>query len=587
MDDASVSMSKRKKKYVVLLNISFLFASCLFLILHFHSQESIFLKNTRHLKKTNNNNNNNIEQLGCNGLKSSETHEAKCSYLKSKLDPCVTQGFIDYLSIFYCKFGNFPFLGYSLLFLWLLVLFYLLGNTASEYFCSSLESLSNLFNLSPTIAGVTLLSLGNGAPDVFSSLVSFMGGGACEIGLNTVLGGASFVSLVVVGAISVVMHKRCVVVNKADFVRDVFFLLLVLLCLTVILVQKEIDLWGAITFFSIYIAYVIVVYLLHMRSKDVVIDNADDLGSGNRVSDLTVPILEHLEKGELNDDRNRNSITTSIGDGEEEEINERKGLVKFGKGVLSILELPLYLPRRLTIPVISEEKWSKFYAVCSVTLAPMLLLILGSHEIESFGGYMRLVVYGMGVVVGVSCGMVAYITTSVSSPPTKFALPWLVGGFLMSVTWSYITAQELVGLLVSMAYIFGVKPSILGLTLLAWGNSIGDLVTNLTMALSGGVEGAQIAFSGCYAGPIFNTLFGLGLSLIWYCWSKYPSPVVIPSDHNLLRTSGLLAAGLFWALLVLPRRGMRLDRVFGGGLLLIYLVSISLSLFPALGGSSH
>lgn len=581
MDDTSVSVSKRKKNYIVFLNISFLFASCLFLILHLHSQESIFLKNTLHLNKTNNNN---TEQPVCDGLKSSETHEAKCSYLKSKLDPCVTQGYIDYLSIFYCKFGNFPVLGYSLLFLWLLVLFYLLGNTASEYFCYSLESLSNLFNLSPTIAGVTLLSLGNGAPDVFSSLVSFMGGGACEIGLNTVLGGASFVALVVVGAISVVMHKRCVVVNKADFVRDVFFLLLALLCLTVILVQKEIDLWGAITFFSIYIAYVIVVYLLHMRSKNVVIDNADDLD--NRVSDLTVPILEHLEKGELNDDRNRNSITTTIGDGEEEEINKRKGLVKCGKGVLSILELPLYLPRRLTIPVISEEKWSKFYAVCSVTLAPMLLLILGSHEIESFSGFLRLVVYGMGVVVGVSCGMAAYITTSMYSPPTKFALPWLLGGFLMSVTWSYITAQELVGLLVSMAYIFGVDPSILGLTLLAWGNSIGDLVTNLTMALSGGVEGAQIAFSGCYAGPIFNTLFGLGLSFIWYCWSKYPSPVVIPSDHNLLQTSGLLAAGLFWALLVLPRRGMRLDGVFGGGLLLIYLVSISLSLFPALWGSS-
>ncbi|EXB68040.1 Cation/calcium exchanger 4 [Morus notabilis] len=578
--DTSVSMSKRKQNYIVFLNISFVLASSAFLILHFHSQESFLFKNTLHLK----NNKKQQEEEGCKGLHSLKTHEEKCSYLKSIIDPCVNQGYIDYLSLYYCKFESFPFLGYSLLFLWLLVLFYLLGNTASEYFCSSLESLSDFFNLSPTIAGVTLLSLGNGAPDVFSSLVSFMGSGTVEIGLNTVLGGASFVSCVVVGVISIVMHKKCVQVNKADFVRDVFFLLLVLLCLTVILVQREIDLWGAITFFSIYIVYVIVVYFLHTRSKN---DGLDLGSSDNSTNDLTIPILASLEKGELNNHENNNSIAI-VGDEEVEIINKRKGFVNCGV-VLFILEFPLYLPRRLTIPVISEDKWSKFYAVASVTLAPILLAILGIHQIESYGGKLWvLVICGVGVVLGVSCGVAAYIATEGSRPPKKFVLPWLAAGFLMSVTWSYITAQELVGLLVSLAYIFGVDASILGLTVLAWGNSIGDLVTNLTMALNGAPEGAQIAFSGCYAGPIFNTLFGLGLSLIGYCWSNYPSSVTIPGgDNSLLQTMGFLAAGLFWALLVLPRRGMRLDGVFGGGLLVIYIVSISLSLFKALGSAQQ
>ena len=151
-------------------------------------------------------------------------------YLKSN-DPGACQGYIDYLYLFYCKFGKFPSLGYTLLFLWLLVLFYLLANTTSEYFCPSLESLSKLLRLSPTIAGVTLLSLGNGAPDVFSSLVSFQETGTRDIGFNTVLGGVSFVSCVVVGSVSIAIRQSGVQVAKSAFVRDVYFLLFVVLAL--------------------------------------------------------------------------------------------------------------------------------------------------------------------------------------------------------------------------------------------------------------------------------------------------------------------------------------------------------------------
>jgi hypothetical protein len=51
----------------------------------------------------------------------------------------------------------------------------------------------------PAIAGATLLSLGNSAPDMLSALASFAagGGGAAAVGLNGVLGGALFVSAAV------------------------------------------------------------------------------------------------------------------------------------------------------------------------------------------------------------------------------------------------------------------------------------------------------------------------------------------------------------------------------------------------------
>ncbi|XP_047087487.1 cation/calcium exchanger 1-like [Lolium rigidum] len=68
----------------------------------------------------------------------------------------------------------------------MVVLFYLLGDTASEYFCAPVEGLSAVLRLPSAVAGVTLLSLGNGAPDFFASVVSFA--------TNSALGGALFVS---------------------------------------------------------------------------------------------------------------------------------------------------------------------------------------------------------------------------------------------------------------------------------------------------------------------------------------------------------------------------------------------------------
>ncbi|KAL5539035.1 hypothetical protein UlMin_043695 [Ulmus minor] len=555
--DTFISASKHKN-YLLFLNISFL-AFFGFLVLQFYSQQFVLVNTNHTFLRT--------HKPGCNGL---DHYQDKCFYLKSK-NPCVHQGFIDYLQLFYCNFGTLPLLGFALLFLWLLVLFYILGNTASEYFCSSLESISSLFKLSPTIAGVTLLSLGNGAPDVFASIASFAGGEATEVGVSTIVGGASFVSCVVVGVISIAIRRRSIQVSKSDFVRDIFFLLLANLCLAVILLEKDISVWDAVTFSSIYIAYVIVVYVLHRHSNN-----------SSPESDLTVPILEITEKGEL-----KTLEEGVVEDCYGTELKKRCCCLRsspFCVVLVSILEMPLYLPRRLTIPVICEERWSKGYAVVSVTLAPLLLSTLVNYQIGN-GAFSvsQLVIYGVGLVLGLVFGIAAFVTTESSCPPRKCLFPWLAAGFLMSVAWSYITAQELVGLLVSLAYIFGINPSILGFTVLAWGNSIGDLVTNLTMALNGGPEGAQIAFSGCYAGPIFNTLFGLGMSLLGYCWSNYPSSIVIAKDPYLLQTLGFLAAGLIWALMVLPRRDMRIDGVFGGGLLVIYSVCISLRVFQAFG----
>ncbi|XP_020104958.1 cation/calcium exchanger 1-like [Ananas comosus] len=526
---------------------------------------------------------------GCSGIYGFESYSGKCNYLNSEEARCRPEGYINYLRIFYCVCGEYPILGYTILILWLLLLFYLLGNTAATYFCSNLEGLSRLLKLSPTIAGVTLLSLGNGAPDAFSSIVSFVGNGTTDVGLNSVLGGAFFVSSVVVGIISICLGPRRIAIDKTSFVRDVSFFLFVLSVLLVIFVVGKINLWCAVAFTSLYAVYVFLVSITHLcRRKDV-----EQMGIGDGFPALPADAAEFggLESAAP-------LLATRGGEWGDEPKKPACGSKACFKAcfasagskhamgrALRILELPLYLPRRLTIPDACEERWSKPFAVISVTLAPTLLAALWNSK-SPRAKESSLVVHVIGGLLGTVLGGAALARTRKERPPAGvFLFPWLAGGFLMSVVWAYIIAEELVSLLVSLGVVLQVSSSVLGLTVLAWGNSLGDLIANAAVALKGGPGGAQTAMSGCYGGPIFNTLVGLGLSLVLSSWAAHPSPLLVPvpDDPTLYQTVGFLMAGLLWALVMLPRRGMTIHRGLGYGLLSIYACFLSLRILQSVG----
>lgn len=78
-------------------------------------------------------------------------------------------------------------------------------------------------------------------------------------------------------------------------------------------------------------------------------------------------------------------------------------------------------------------------------------------------------------------GGVIYILTDREKPPSWSILFSLVT-FVLSVLWIQIFSGILVDLIGLLGIVLSIKTAYLGITLLAWGNSIGDMVANCGIA---------------------------------------------------------------------------------------------------------
>lgn len=79
----------------------------------------------------------------------------------------------------------------------------------------------------------------------------------------------------------------------------------------------------------------------------------------------------------------------------------------------------------------------------------------------------------------------------------------------MSIAWIYATSNEIVSVVTMIGVVTGLSMELLGLTIMAWSNCIGDIVADVAVVKQGFPKMAMAAAIG---GPLFSEL---GTSKTW------------------------------------------------------------------------
>ncbi|KIY65862.1 hypothetical protein CYLTODRAFT_423944 [Cylindrobasidium torrendii FP15055 ss-10] len=163
------------------------------------------------------------------------------------------------------------------------------------------------------------------------------------------------------------------------------------------------------------------------------------------------------------------------------------------------------------------------------------------------------------LVAGIAmASLVLVFTGRISSDRAPFRMARCSMGFFVAIVWIMAIADEVVNVLQTFGLIFGLSDAIIGLTIFAVGNSLADLVANMSVAVFAPIMG----FSACFGGPMLNILLGVGISGM-YITSQTSEAYALHFGPTLfVSTVGLLTL-LVTTLVFVPLNNYHLSRQWG------------------------
>ncbi|CAL2042458.1 unnamed protein product [Caenorhabditis brenneri] len=544
----------------------------------------------------------------CN-IRKDWTHDEGCAYIKCNKDACEGGGYLQWSQYIKCEHRtSIRVVLLIVAIVYLFFLFIVMTVVADDFFSPSIAGIVRHLKISESIAGVTFLAFGNGAPDVFGSIASVITAPKpkADLAIGDILGGGIFVTTVVLSAIILTKSFRIAILAT---VRDIIFFIIADIFIAIWFLNfNHVEIWMPLTFLGLYAAYVVSVILMRINSKrrkqarhlkaehqrktstvnhhthkmSTVIGffmdyahvinffaNKKISSMTNNVKDFMNSKEDSLEDGLVDDQSDddegveaefhiahrhvyKSYDEASLAFTDVEEIRPKtwkswewvrdvanhlrpwpgKGefyeMNYFSRFITAVAILPTFF-FKLTIPS-NEMPWSKpiliIHCFCSIQLA---LFAVQISDKSPFHGSPGLWIYGL--LVSAVLSILAMIFTPLDREQKYYREVYSYLGFLMSIAWIYTTSSEIINVITMIGVATGVSQEILGLTIMAWSNCIGDVVSDVAVVKQGFPKMAMAAAIG---GPLFNLLIGFGLPFTIACLQGKQIELQITPVYRLL-----------------------------------------------------
>uniref|UniRef100_A0A8C9U3E9 Solute carrier family 8 member B1 n=1 Tax=Scleropages formosus TaxID=113540 RepID=A0A8C9U3E9_SCLFO len=505
----------------------------------------------------------------------------RCLFILNTPDCSQEDGFISYLRVAFCSFPAhlFP-----------LAIFLYVSRPVpprASCFCPNLSAISATLRLTHNVAGVTFLALGNGAPDVFSAVAAFSHPHTAGLAIGALFGAGIFVTTVVAGGVALV---KPFTVASRPFLRDVIFYMCAVFWTFVILFKGQMTLGETLGYISLYVLYVLTVIIsayIYNRQKRFIngpLQNSPAHVPGTTSSEPRVPVCYRTES-EYQPLLPYTESTTQIFLGSLNPVDGRKWRRKpWYWRALKVVKIPMEVLLVLTVPVVDPDKedrnWRRPLNCLHLLTGPLVcVLTFNSGKYGLFYIQGEFPVWALTLAVGSFLGLIVFCST-VNDRPPRYHFLFALLGFLVSAMWINTAASEVVSLLRTLGVVFSLSNTVLGLTLLAWGNSIGDCFSDITIARQGY---PRMAISACFGGIIFNMVFGVGLGCLLQMFTH--DNVVKLEPEGLLGwvLAGALGCSLAISFVLVPLQRFHLSRAYGFFLLVFYAVFLLVALLTEFG----
>lgn len=241
--------------------------------------------------------------------------------------------------------------------------------------------------------------------------------------------------------------------------------------------------------------------------------------------------------------------------------------------------------------------WNRWLVAVQLFTGPLFVVfILWANTSEDWEDpkktLVKMLLYSLVISL---CLLAALLLTTTPDKKPKYHFLLCFLGFVISVAWISTIAGEVVGVLKAFGVILDISEAILGLTVFAVGNSLGDLVADVTVARLGY---PVMALAACFGGPMLNILLGVGIGGAWMGISsakkkhrKHPGtplrykPYRIQVGGTLMVSAVTVLLTLIVLLIVVPGNNWVMSRRIGWGLIGIWTVGTMVNLIMEMTGT--